>query len=125
MQRLEAEAGVTHEARLTNLAEVTARVFSSRQRFSVGQCTEVPSDPTFVSVDERMPIRRRHRGGRIAINGWLSGLLDVPWNLPSYEGRRRMGVDGTDATRAVQWLMATGGRGDRWRQSSACVTSIG
>lgn len=36
-----------------------------------------------------------------------AGLLDVLWNLPSYERLvGAWGVDGTDATRAVQWLMA-------------------
>jgi hypothetical protein len=36
-----------------------------------------------------------------------AGLLDALWNLPTYE--RLVGVwglDGNDATRAVEWLMA-------------------
>jgi hypothetical protein len=36
-----------------------------------------------------------------------AGLLDVLWNLPSYE--RLVGtwdVEGEDATRAIGWLMA-------------------
>lgn len=114
MQRLEAEAGVSYEEiDLTNLAEVTARVFASLQRFSVGQSTQEPSDPTFVSVDER----RRDallRAVSAASPRWsdsqqrvTAGLLDVLWNLPSYERLvGAWGVDGTEATRAVQWLMA-------------------
>jgi AcrR family transcriptional regulator len=114
MQRLEAEAGVSYEdVDLKNLAEVTARVFASLQRFSVGQSTQEPSDATFVSVDER---RRRAllRAVSAAAPGWsdsqrrvTAGLLDVLWNLPSYERLvGAWGIDGTDATRAVEWLMA-------------------
>jgi AcrR family transcriptional regulator len=114
MQRLEAEAGVSYEdVDLKNLAEVTARVFASLQRFSVGQSTQEPSDPTFVSVDER---RRRAvlRAVSAAAPGWsdsqrrvTAGLLDVLWNLPSYQRLVcAWGIDGTDATRAVEWLMA-------------------
>ena len=36
-----------------------------------------------------------------------AGLLDVLWNVPSYE--RLVGewdIDGADATRAIGWLMA-------------------
>ena len=54
MQRLESEAGISYEdVDLANLAEVTARVFASLQRFSVRESVETPQDPTFVSVDER------------------------------------------------------------------------
>jgi AcrR family transcriptional regulator len=114
MQRLESEAGISYEAvDLTNLAEVTSRVFASLQRFSVRQSLETPRDPTFVSVDER----RRDallRAVSTSTPHWsdterrvTAGLLDVLWNLPSYE--RLVGmwdVDGDDATRAIGWLMA-------------------
>jgi AcrR family transcriptional regulator len=114
MQRLEAEAGVSYdEVDLTNLAEVTARV-ASLQRFSVGQSTREPSDPAFVSVDERRRSALR-RAVSAATPPWsdsqqraTAGLLDVLWNLPSYERLvGAWGVDGADATRAVQWLLAT------------------
>ena len=36
-----------------------------------------------------------------------AGLLDVLWNLPTYERLvGAWGVDGADATRAIEWLMA-------------------
>ncbi|WP_353366501.1 hypothetical protein [Mycobacterium sp.] len=37
----------------------------------------------------------------------VAGLLDVLWNLPSYERLVGVwGVDGEDATAAIGWLMA-------------------
>jgi AcrR family transcriptional regulator len=113
MQRLESEAGIRYEdVDLGNLAEVTGRVFASLQRFSVGQSVQAPSDPTFVTVDHR-----RRDALLCAVSAaaphWsendlrvVAGLLDVLWNLPSYE--RLVGVwniDGDDATRAIGWLM--------------------
>jgi AcrR family transcriptional regulator len=113
MQRLESEAGIRYEdVDLGNLAEVTGRVFASLQRFSVGQSVQAPSDPTFVTVDHR---RREAllRAVSAAAPHWsenelrvVAGLLDVLWNLPSYE--RLVGVwniDGDEATRAIGWLM--------------------
>ncbi len=113
MQRLESEAGIRYEdVNLGNLAEVTGRVFASLQRFSVRQSVQTPADPTFVTVDHR----RRDallRAVSAAAPHWseadrqlVAGLLDVLWNLPSYE--RLVGVwniDGDDATRAIGWLM--------------------
>lgn len=113
MERLESEAGIRYEdVDLSNLTEVTRRVFASLQRFSVRQSVEAPPDPTFVTVDHR---RREAllRAVSAAAPGWseadrrmTAGLLDVLWNLPSYE--RLVGVwdfDGADATRAIGWLM--------------------
>ncbi|OBI87660.1 TetR/AcrR family transcriptional regulator [Mycobacterium sp. 1245805.9] len=113
MQRLESEAGIRYEdVDLGNLAEVTARVFASLQRFSVRQSMQAPDDPTFVTVDHR---RREAllRAVSAAAPQWsetdrrvVAGLLDVLWNLPSYE--RLVGVwnvDGDDATLAIGWLM--------------------
>lgn len=114
MARLESEAGISYEdVNLANLAEVTARVFGSLQRFSVRDSVEAPQDPTFVGVD----LRRRDALLRAVAESapeWseteqrlTAGLLDVLWNLPTYE--RLVGVwrvDGRDATRAVEWLMA-------------------
>jgi AcrR family transcriptional regulator len=113
MQRLEAEAGVSYEdVDLTNIDDVTARVFASLQRFSVRNSVEAPQDPTFVGVD----VRRRDalmRAVSASAPEWsageqqaAAGLLDVLWNVPSYE--RLVGVwgfDGADATRAIGWLM--------------------
>jgi hypothetical protein len=98
---------------LTNLADVTARVFASLQRFSVRQSLETPADPTFVGVDHR----RRDallRAVSASTPNWTddqrrlaAGLLDVLWNLPSYERLVGVwGVDGENATGAIGWLMA-------------------
>lgn len=114
MERLESEAGVSYEdVDLGNLAEVTARFFASLQRFSVRDSVKTPNDPTFVSVDER---RRDALVRAVAASapGWseteqrvTAGLLDVLWNLPTYERLVGVwGVDGADATSAVGWLMA-------------------
>jgi AcrR family transcriptional regulator len=113
MQRLEAEAGIRYEdVNLANLAEVTGRIFGSLQRFSVRQSVQATDDPTFVTVDHR---RREAllRAVTAAAPHWsdtdrhlVAGLLDVLWNVPSYE--RLVGVwniDGDDATRAIGWLM--------------------
>ena len=114
MERLESEAGVSYEdVDLGNLAEVTARFFASLQRFSVRDSVNTPNDPTFVSIDER---RRDALVRAVAASapGWseteqrvTAGLLDVLWNLPTYERLVGVwGVDGADATSAVGWLMA-------------------
>jgi AcrR family transcriptional regulator len=113
MQRLESEAGISYEdVDLTNIDEVTARVFASLQRFSVRKSVETPQDPTFVSVD----VRRRNalmRAVSASAPNWspaeqrmAAGLLDVLWNVPSYERLvGAWGIDGADATRAIGWLM--------------------
>jgi AcrR family transcriptional regulator len=114
MQRLESEAGISYEdVDLANLAEVTGRVFASLQRFSVADTVQGPPDPTFVTVDHR---RREAllRAVSEAAPQWsdadrllTAGLLDVLWNLPSYERLVGVwGIDGGDATRAIGWLMA-------------------
>ncbi len=92
---------------------MTARVFGSLQRFSVRESVDTPRDPTFVSVDAR---RRDALLRAVAASApeWseaerrvTAGLLDVLWNVPSYERLVGVwGVDGADATRAVGWLMA-------------------
>src|ERR1700754_2557883 len=103
MQRLEAEAGISYEdVDLHNLCEVTARVFASLQRFSVRESVDTPRDPTFVGVDAR----RRDallRTVAASVPDWseaeqrmTAGLLDVLWNLPTYE--RLVGVWGVDGT---------------------------
>ncbi|MEO3757427.1 TetR/AcrR family transcriptional regulator [Mycobacterium sp. B14F4] len=113
MQQLEAEAGVSYEdVTLDNLGTVTARVFASLQRFSVRETFPTPTDSAFVSSDERrreallravdeaapgLPEGRRRK---------VAALLDVLWSPASYE--RLVGVwglDGEDATSAIDWAM--------------------
>jgi AcrR family transcriptional regulator len=114
MQRLEEEAGITYEdVELDTLAEVTARIFASLPSFAVRASVAEPADPTFVAVDER---RRTAllRAVSSAAPQWtdaqhatLAALLDVLWNLPSYE--RLVGAWGlppNEATDAITWLMA-------------------
>lgn len=114
MYRLEAEAGVSYsDVDLDNLAEVTGRVFAALQRFSVRSSVPTPADPTFTGVDARRRDALRRSVSNAAPH-WTddqrtvaAGLLDVLWHLPTYE--RLVGVwdiDGTDATRAIGWLMA-------------------
>jgi AcrR family transcriptional regulator len=114
MQRLESEAGISYEdVDLDNLGAVTALVFGSLQRFSVRESVDTPRDPTFVGVDAR----RRDALLRAVVASapaWsqseqrvTAGLLDVLWNLPSYERLvGAWGVDESTATDAVNWLMA-------------------
>lgn len=114
MHRLESEAGVSYDdVELTNIGDVTARVFAALQRFSVGKSVETPEDPTFVGVD----VRRRDALMRavsqsapdwsVAEQRAAAGLLDVLWNVPSYERLvGTWGIDGPEATRAIGWLMA-------------------
>ncbi|ORB63173.1 TetR/AcrR family transcriptional regulator [Mycolicibacterium tusciae] len=114
MQRLESEAGISYEnVDLTNIDDVTARVFASLQRFSVRKSVDTPQDPTFVGVDAR---RREAlvRAVSASAPAWsaaqqqmAAALLDVLWNVPSYERLVGVwGIDGTDATRAIGWVMA-------------------
>ena len=114
MERLESEAGISYEdVDLTNIDEVTARVFASLQRFSVRKSVDTPQDPTFVGVDAR---RREAlvRAVSASAPAWsaaqqqmAAALLDVLWNVPSYERLVGVwGIDGTDATRAIGWVMA-------------------
>ena len=114
MQRLESEAGIVYEdVDLDNLGAVTARVFASLQRFAVRESVYTPRDPTFVGVDAR---RREAllRAVTTSAPDWTedeqrvtAGLLDVLWNLPSYERLVGVwGVDGSTATEAVKWLMS-------------------
>jgi AcrR family transcriptional regulator len=114
MARLESEAGISYEdVDLTNLAEVTARVFAARQRFSVSESVQSPPDPTFGTVDQRRrdALLRAVLAARPhwseAEHQMTAGLLDVLWHMPSYE--RLVGVwglDGTEASEAIGWLMA-------------------
>lgn len=113
MQRLESEAGISYEdVDLDNLGEVTARVFASLQRFAVGEPVDTPRDPTFVGVDARRreallrAVTARAPRWSAAEQRITAGLLDVLWNLPSYERLVGVwGVDGVAATEAVNWLI--------------------
>jgi AcrR family transcriptional regulator len=114
MQRLESEAGISYEnVDLANLAEVTARVFASLQRFSVRDSVHTPHDQAFVSSDQRRrdalmrAVSDADERRPEAERRMMAGLLDVLWSPASHE--RLVGVwglDGVEATRAIEWLMS-------------------
>ena len=113
MQRLEAEAGVSYDdVTLDDVPEVAALVFASLRGFAVRSVTRTPSDPTFEAADARRKGALR-RSVDAAAPQWTdeqketaAALLDVLWNLPSYE-RLVSGwqFDGDRATEALQWLI--------------------
>ncbi len=92
MQRLEAEAGVRYdEVTLDEVPAVAALVFESLHGFAVQAVTLQPADPTFVDADTRRQAALR-RSVAASAPHWTdaqketaSALLDVLWNLPSYE----------------------------------------
>jgi len=115
MQRLEEEADIDYDqVDLGNLSAVTARVFATRESFAAHESVEAPQDPTFVAIDER----RRHalmRAVSAAAPQWsdhdrrvVAALLDVLWNLPSYERLvTAWDLSRHDATEALTWLIDT------------------
>lgn len=113
MQRLEKEAGIAYEdVDLGNLSEVTARVFATRESFAAHESIEEPQDPTFVAVDERRRKALIHAVSTASPH-WsehdhrtVAALLDVLWNLPSYE--RLVSVwdlSRDEAALALTWLI--------------------
>jgi AcrR family transcriptional regulator len=113
MQRLEEEAGVTYDdVTLGTLPDVAARVFASLHSFAVQQSAAGPDDPTFVAADERRRVALRSAVAEAAPH-WsaaqqdtAAALLDVCWNLPSYE--RLVGAWGFEqehATAAITWMI--------------------
>ncbi len=113
MDRLEEEAGVSYdEVTLDDVPEVAALVFASLHGFAVRSEPHLPADPTFDAVIERRQGALR-RSVEAAAPQWTdeqketaAALLDVLWNLPSYE-RLVSGwaFDGDRATEALQWLI--------------------
>jgi AcrR family transcriptional regulator len=113
MDRLEEEAGVSYdEVTLDDVPEVAALVFASLHGFAVRTVTQMPADPTFEAADDRRQGALR-RSVEAAAPQWTdaqkktaAALLDVLWNLPSYE-RLVSGwdFDGDRATEALQWLI--------------------
>ncbi len=114
MARLEDDAGISYEdVKLDNLADVTARVFTSLKRFAIKDTIEKPHGSAFISADAR-----RHDALDRAVTAHapelfdtqrraFAGLLDVLWSPTTYE--RLVGawnVDDTEAVAAVQWLIA-------------------
>lgn len=115
MGRLEDEAGVAYEeVDLTNLTDVTGRFFASLQRFTIEESVQPPADPVFVGADQR---RRQalFRAVTEAAPDWpaarvraVAGLLDVLWNLPSYERLvNTWQLSPAEASTSLTWLIDT------------------
>ena len=113
MGRLEEEAGVTYDdVTLAGLPAVTARVFASLHSFAVHDSVAPDGDPTFAAADERRQAALR-RSVAVSAPHWsaaqqetAAALLDVLWNLPSYERLvRGWQFDGDRATEAIGWLI--------------------
>jgi AcrR family transcriptional regulator len=112
MRRLEEEAGVRYEGiGLDDLPAVTARVFGSLASFAASAGPAV-DDPTFHEED----VRRRDAllaALAPATEGWseeerhrIAGLLDVLWNLPTFERLvQAWGLPADDATATVSWAI--------------------
>jgi AcrR family transcriptional regulator len=111
MRRLEEEAGVTYEGLgLEDLPEITALVFAARASFAASPA--VVEDPTFAAEDA---LRRDALLDAVAAAapGWseleremAAGLLDVLWNVPSFERLVvQWGLDPEDATDAIAWAI--------------------
>jgi hypothetical protein len=88
-------------------------VFAAGDSFAVQGSVSEPDNPTFVAVDERrraallraVSTSIPHWSG--AQRGTVAALLDVLWNLPSYE--RLVGVwnlSSANATNAITWLIS-------------------
>ena len=111
MRHLEEEAGVSYEdLDLDDLAEVTALVFSSLPSFAVAPT--VMEDPTFAAEDRlrRDALRGAVDGGRTTgptRNAKMAAaLLDVLWNVPSFERLvLQWGLAADDATHAITWAI--------------------
>ena len=113
MHRLEEEAGVSYdEVTLDEVSAVAALVFESLHGFAVQETKGQPADPTFADADSRRRAALR-RSVAASAPDWsdaqqetAAALLDVLWNLPSYE-RLINGwqFDGDRATEALQWLI--------------------
>jgi AcrR family transcriptional regulator len=114
MRRLEEEAGVSYEGvDLDHLADVAALVFSARASFAASAL--VVDDPTFVAEDElRQRALRDAVAATPAAADWsdverdmAAGLLDVLWNVPSFERLVvQWGLAADDATGAIAWAIS-------------------
>lgn len=113
MRRLEQEAGVSYEGvDLDGLADVAALVFSSLSSFAVAPA--VFDDPTFAAEDQvRRDALRDAVAAAATTNGWTdterdmaAGLLDVLWNVPSFERLVvQWGLAADDANGAIGWAI--------------------
>jgi AcrR family transcriptional regulator len=111
MRRLEEEAGVSYEGLgLDDLGAVTALVFSSLSSFAVSPT--VMDDPTFAAEDQlrrdalRVAVSAAATDWTDAQRDMAAGLLDVLWNVPSFERLVvQWGLRADDATRAITWAI--------------------
>ncbi|MCK9932405.1 TetR/AcrR family transcriptional regulator [Frankia sp. Mgl5] len=114
MRRLQEEAGVTYEGlELDGLPDVTRRSFATLSSYSVSRWSHPePRQPALVAEDR---LRRDALLNAVipqtadwseAERQTAAAMLDVLWNVPSYE--RLVGVwefDGDAATNAINWVI--------------------
>jgi AcrR family transcriptional regulator len=106
MKRLHEESGVDYDhVQLATLTSLTRRILTSLESFSVGRSVVEPDDPTFHAIDDH---RRAALLQAVAVAAphWsetqqttAAGVLDVIWNVPSYE--RLVAAWQFDTSRAV------------------------
>jgi AcrR family transcriptional regulator len=110
----EQSGGVTYEGlALDDIARVTARLHASLSSFAVSRWTdEVPPQPALAEVDQRRreaiaaAVAEAARDWRPAEREMAAGILDVLWNVPSYERLRgAWALEGAAATSAITWAI--------------------
>ncbi|EFC83598.1 TetR/AcrR family transcriptional regulator [Parafrankia sp. EUN1f] len=114
MRRLQEEAGVTYDnLGLDRLTEITARSFATLSSYAVARWDRTePHQPALVAEDQR---RRDALLAAVAPHsvGWsdderaaAAGMLDVLWNVPTYERLvRTWNLTPSTATEAVSWVL--------------------
>lgn len=113
MAHLEDEAGIAYEGiELDDVAEVTARLFSSLRRFAVEDTVHAPEGTAFVGADQRRRAALLHAivseapGLTDDQQRVAAGLLDAVWSPTTYERlARQWKLDDDTAFAATGWLI--------------------
>jgi AcrR family transcriptional regulator len=112
MQRLEAEAGIAvSELTFDGFGALAGQVYEYLSSFAVRD--RPLRDPTFVAIDER---RRQALLAAVepstptwapADQAIVAAVLDVLWNVPTYERlRTAWALDTDDAARLARWVVS-------------------
>ncbi len=111
LQHLVQESGVALDGlELSNFADVTARVLTYLSSFSVAPASE--EDPAFAALDRHRrdallgAVVRSTRGWSDSERRMAAALLDILWNVPTYERLlTAWRLDADHAIRAITWLI--------------------